>query len=123
MELIDKADVVAEIKRIMDAENESINSFEHHRNTSEKQQYNARMALLERILFLLNTLEVKDVDLDKEARHYLLYEHESPLVTILHQVDLRIEMQYHKDIENAFKAGVKFGLNARKEEQHDKRRN
>lgn len=66
MELIDKADVVAEIKRIMDAENESINSFEHHRNTSEKQQYNARMALLERILFLLNTLEVKDVNLEKE---------------------------------------------------------
>lgn len=116
MELIDKADVVAEIKRIMDAENESINSFEHHRNTSEKQQYNARMALLERILFLLNTLEVKDVDLDKEARHYLLYEHESPLVTILHQVDLMIEMQYHKDIENAFKAGFKLGLKARKGE-------
>lgn len=66
MELIDKADVVAEIKRIMDAENESINSFEHHRNTSEKQQYNVRMALLERILFLLNTIEVKDVNLEKE---------------------------------------------------------
>lgn len=68
-------------------------------------------------------IKMKDVDLEKEARHYLLYEHESPLVAILHQVDLMIEMQYHKDIENAFKAGVKFGLNARKEEQHDKRRN
>ena len=71
MELIDKADVVAEIKRIMDAENESINSFEHHRNTSEKQQYNARMALLERILFLINTLEVKEVDLDEEIERFV----------------------------------------------------
>lgn len=71
MELIDKADVVAEIKRIMDAENVSINSFEHHRNTSEKQRYNARMALLEHILSFLNTLKVKEVDLDEEIERFV----------------------------------------------------
>ena len=60
---VNKSDIVAEIKRIMDAENESINSFEHHRNASEKQRYNARMALLEHILSFLNNLEVKENNL------------------------------------------------------------
>lgn len=59
-ELIDKAAVIAEIKRIMDAENENINSFEQHRNTSEKQRYNTRMSLLGHILSFLNTIEVID---------------------------------------------------------------
>jgi len=63
---IDKSAVVAEIKRIVDVENESIKSFEHHRNTREKQQYSTRMDLLERILSFINTLEVKEVDLEKE---------------------------------------------------------
>ena len=58
--------------------------------------------------------EVKEVDLDKEARHYLLYEHESPLFRILHEIDLLIEMQYHRDIENAFKAGYELGVKAKK---------
>lgn len=55
-------------------------------------------------------INVKEVDLEKEARHYLLHEHESILSTILHQMDLRTEMQYHKDIENAFKAGFELGI-------------
>ena len=59
---IDKDEVVAEIERIMDAENENINSFEQHRNASEKQRYNTRMTLLEHILSFLNTLEVKEVN-------------------------------------------------------------
>lgn len=67
---VNKSDIVAEIKRIMDTENENINSFEQHRNTSEKQRYNARMALLEYILSFLNTLEVKEVDLEKELDRY-----------------------------------------------------
>ena len=68
-ELIDKAEVVAEIERIMDAENENINSFEQRRNTSEKQRYNTRMSLLGHILSFLNTLEVKGVELDKEIKN------------------------------------------------------
>lgn len=64
-ELINKSSLVAEIKRIMDAENENINSFEQHRNTSEKQRYNARMALLEHLLSFINTLEAKEEDIDE----------------------------------------------------------
>ena len=59
--------------------------------------------------------EVKEVDLDESARHYLLYEHVSPLNKVLHQADLKVEMQYHKDIEGAYKAGFELGIKA----QHD----
>jgi len=45
--------------------------------------------------------------LEEAARHYLLHEHISPLNDILHQADLKTEMQYHKDIEDAYKAGAK----------------
>ena len=55
---------------------------------------------------IIDTLEVKEVDLDKETTHYLLSEHRSPLNEIMHKA----EMQYHKDIENAFKAGFKLGM-------------
>lgn len=63
IQYINKADIIAEIKRIIDTENENINSFEQHKNTIEKQRYNARMALLEHILSFLDTLEVKEVEL------------------------------------------------------------
>jgi hypothetical protein len=56
------------------------------------------------------------VDLDKSARCYLLNEHKSPLNEVLHQCDLKIEMQYHQDIENAYKAGFELGLKAMKGE-------
>jgi len=62
MKMIDKGAVIAEIKRIMDAENENINSFEQHNNTSEKQRYNTRMTLLGHILSFLDTLEVKEIE-------------------------------------------------------------
>jgi hypothetical protein len=54
------------------------------------------------------------VDLDKSARCYLLNEHKSPLNEVLHQCDLKTEMQYHQDIENAYKAGFELGLKAMK---------
>ena len=47
-------------------------------------------------------------DLEKAARHYLLDEHSSPLNSIMHEADLKAEMTYHKDIENAFKAGAQY---------------
>jgi hypothetical protein len=34
----------------------------------------------------------------------------------MHEVDLKLEMQYHKDIKNAFKAGFELGLKAQKGE-------
>ena len=64
----------------------------------------------------INTLEVKEVDLDESARHYLLHEHISPLNEILHQADLKVEMQYHKDIEDAYKAGFELRIKAQKGE-------
>lgn len=64
----------------------------------------------------VDTLEDKGVDLDSSATHYLLYEHRSPLNEIMHQVDLKSEMQYHKDIEHAYKAGFELGLKAQKGE-------
>ena len=59
--------------------------------------------------------ELKEVDLNESARHYLLHEHTSPLNELLHQADLKVEMQYHKDIENAYKAGFELGLKAKGE--------
>lgn len=61
-----------------------------------------------------DALKVKEVDLEKETIHYLLYEHRSPLNEIMHKADLKSEMQYHKDIENAYKAGFELGLKAQK---------
>lgn len=54
--------------------------------------------------------------IDRALKHYLLHEHKSPLNEILHQTDLKVEMQYHKDIEDAYKAGYEKGqLDMRKE--------
>jgi hypothetical protein len=69
-----------------------------------------RKVCYKQLLEHLNTLEVKEVDLDESTRHYLLHEHISPLNEVLHQADLKVEMQYHKDIENAFKAVFELGL-------------
>lgn len=71
---------------------------------------------LEGIVDFINTLEVKEIDLNEYARHYLLHEHISPLNEVLHQVNLRTEIQYHKDIEDAYKAGFELGLKAQKGE-------
>ena len=54
--------------------------------------------------------EILQKRIEEVARHYLLYEHKSPLNEILHQCNLKTEMQYHKDIENAFIAGNTFAL-------------
>lgn len=79
-------------------------------NGSMQQFYDGMKQSCVDILSLIDTLEVKEVDLDKETTHYLLYEHRSPLNEIIHKADLKSEMQYHKDIENAFKAGFELGM-------------
>ena len=76
---------------------------------------NSKNAAYNRVKDIINVLEVKEVDLDESARQYLLYEHVSPLNKVLHQADLKVEMQYHKDIEGAYKAGFELGIKA----QHD----
>ena len=54
-----------------------------------------------------NTFSLPHEDEDTAARHYLLHEHTSPLNEIMHQASIQAETTYHKDIENAFKAGAK----------------
>lgn len=62
---IDKATLVAEIDKIIADETESIKSFEHSKNASEVQRSNARIGVLIHIRSLLDTLDVKEVDLEK----------------------------------------------------------
>ena len=64
MKLIDKDTLLAEIENIITDETESVKCFERGKNGSEVQRSNARMAVLVHIRSLLNTLDVKEVDLD-----------------------------------------------------------
>lgn len=89
MELIDKSKLLEGLKKL-------------------KQNLSASpIVVIEDVESLVESLEVKDVDLDKESMNYLLNEHKSPLTKVMHGVDLWTEMQYHKDIQDAFKAGFK----------------
>lgn len=63
---INKGALVAEIEKIIADETESIKSFEHSKNVSEVQRSNARIGVLMHLRSLLDTLDVKDVDLEKE---------------------------------------------------------
>lgn len=56
----------------------------------------------------MNTILQKRIE--EAASHYLLHEHKSPLNEILHQCDLKTEMQYHRDIEQAYIEGGKNSL-------------
>lgn len=110
---IDKSALVSEIERLKECNRKICGGdFDFLKKVYPKHYYSTE--IYNDILYFLDTLEVKEIDSDKEARHYLLHEHESPLSAVMHQTDLRIEMQYHKDIENAFKAGLKLGLKAQK---------
>ena len=71
IQYIDKDAIVAEIEKIIADETESIKFFEHSKNSSELQRSNARIGLLEYIHSLLDTIEVKEVDLEKEIEKYL----------------------------------------------------
>lgn len=102
MELIDK-EKVEEILRNLWKEDDGHNS--EHRICYNK--------ALQEVLCEIDTLEAKEVDLDDLARYYLLNEHKSPLSIVLHKADIKTEMQYHEDIENAYKAGFKYGLKAK----------
>lgn len=71
---------------------------------------NGYVDALKDILSFLDTIKAKEIDMEESARNYLLNKHKSPLNEVFHQVDLRVEMQYHKDIERAFKTGFELGL-------------
>lgn len=72
MKLIDKDALVAEIEKIIADETESIKSFERNKNASEVQRSNARIGVLTHLRSLLNTLDVKEVDLEKEIKEEYL---------------------------------------------------
>ena len=58
---INKDALVAEIKKIIADETESIKCFERRRNVSEVQRSNARIGVLMHLRSLLDTLEVKEL--------------------------------------------------------------
>lgn len=63
---IDKDAVLAEIEELIADENESIKCFEHRKNVSEVKRSNARICILMYIRSFLDTLEVKELDIEKE---------------------------------------------------------
>ena len=110
IQYIDKSAVVAEIER------RKHKLLDHIILERDKEWVVRTAHQLNRIIMFINTLEAKEVDLNESARYYLLHQHTSPLNEVLHQSDLKMEMQYHKDIEDAYKAGFKLGLNMQKGE-------
>ena len=111
MEFISKTAVVAEIERRI---KEYSKSEKECLDCEDCEYYSGEVDALENFRDeFLDTLETKDVDLDKESMNYLLNEHRSPLNDIMHKVDLKTEMQYHKDIQNAFKAGYNKAMEER----------
>ena len=107
---IPKSALVAEIEKLENVLSDPLMKI------NGEDYINGGKKIIKEMKSFLNTLEVKEVDLDKETTHYLLYEHRSPLNEIMHKADLKSEIQYHKDIENAFKAGFELGLKAQKGE-------
>lgn len=110
---ISKSTVVAEIERRLDELYNLLpdaSKVENGSITTSEACNTGKYTALESFRSYINTIEVKEVDLEKETTHYLLYEHHSPLNEIMHKADLKSEMQYHKDIENAFKAGFELGM-------------
>lgn len=72
MKLIDKDAIVAEIKRRIDDEMEIIKKFTHPFYATEITRCNARVALLKQLQDFLNTLDVKEVDLEKEYKEFVV---------------------------------------------------
>ena len=107
--LIDKDALIAEIENIIADETESIKSFEHRKNVSEMQKTNARIGVLMHIRSLLDTLETKDVDLEKEIKDYF---DSQPIITRSKGVDYRL-IPTGVDIAKHF---YELGLKARKGE-------
>ena len=101
---IDKFVLVEEIERLQD----SIKATATDDRISKEQAEVYKLCVKLRN-FIEDAIE-EEVDLDKESRHYLLHEHKSPLSTIMRQISIHTELQYHKDIQNAFKAGLELGL-------------
>lgn len=106
MELIDKAAVVAEIDEILADETESIKCFERRKNVSEVTRSNARISVLTHLRSLFDTLEVKEIDLDKEFNDFL--DNVEGVPRMWHSDE---QIEWAKDIAKHF---FELGLNANK---------
>ena len=106
MKLIDKDALVSEIER-------RISLFKKEKKTeklsSEASQMNvvslgARIAMLEEILSLINTLEVKEVDLEKEIKDYF---EKQPIVTRSKGIDYQLIPSGENIAKHFFELGLK----------------
>lgn len=67
MKLIDKETLIAEIERLAEVGRTNANVFNKHRK--EKAIWLQQAGVCNRILSFINTLEVKEVDLEKEIKN------------------------------------------------------
>ena len=94
MKLIDKDALIAEIKKRYEYWREK----EHNSHSIESE---ARMSECQYLVLLLNTIKVKEVDLEKEAEQfvqseYFIYNKESPILLIAkHFFELGLSVNSH----------------------------
>lgn len=109
MELIDKAAVVAEIERYISNYKEIVVKTDRNDSTwvDSVSMIDAKIDVLQHLLFSLDTLEVKEVNLDKEIENWLVHGHIA---------DTRYNDYDDNDIESTAKHFYELGLNTRKGE-------
>ena len=86
MELIDKAAVVAEIERYISNYKEIVVKTDRNDSTwvDSVSMIDAKIYVLQHLLFFLDTLEVKEVDFEKEWKEYFKYRGDMATVNIIH---------------------------------------
>lgn len=86
MELIDKAALVAEIERYISNYKEIVVKTDRNDSTwvDSVSMIDAKIDVLQHLLFSLDTLEVKEVDFEKEWKEYFKYRGDMATVNIIH---------------------------------------
>ena len=111
MKLIDKDAVLARMDNIIADENESIKSFEHGKNVSEVQRSNARIGVLTHLRSSIDSLEVKEIDLEKE-----MDKEWNKCEPIDEGMGLEIASIEHEQFDNIAKHFFELGLKVQKGE-------
>lgn len=109
MKLIDKAALVAEIERCISNYKEIVVKTDRNDSTwvDSVSMIDAKIDILQHLLSLLDTLETKEVNLDKEIENWLVHGHIA---------DTRYNDYDDNDIESTAKHFYELGLNTRKGE-------
>lgn len=110
MKLIDKELIIDKLENEIKECNKKYDIAEENNLYNILKTYELIAAQYSNLISFINSIGTKEVDVDELSRKYLLHEHISPLTEIFHKADLKAEMQYHKDIENAYKAGFKEAM-------------